>query len=167
MVTGGVAAIAYGEPRLTNDVDVVVRIEPRDADRFVAPFPESSYYVPPIETIQAEAARPAYGHFNVVDLETALRADVYCVGQDPLALWGIDHRRAVAMGDESIWLAPIEYVILQKLRYYRDSGAERHLRDIAAMRRISGDQIDEATLETWLEQLELRAEWKQALRSTN
>ncbi|MEJ7809772.1 MAG: hypothetical protein WKG32_05070 [Gemmatimonadaceae bacterium] len=26
MVTGAVAAIAYGEPRMTNDVDVVVRL---------------------------------------------------------------------------------------------------------------------------------------------
>lgn len=33
MVTGGVAAIVYGEPRLTNDVDIVVRLAPADARR--------------------------------------------------------------------------------------------------------------------------------------
>ena len=33
MVTGGLAAIIYGEPRLTNDVDVVADIGPRDAVR--------------------------------------------------------------------------------------------------------------------------------------
>jgi len=37
MVTGGVAAIVYGEPRLTNDVDIVVRLTPAmRADIYVA-----------------------------------------------------------------------------------------------------------------------------------
>jgi hypothetical protein len=34
MVTGPVAAMAYGEPRLTNDVDVVIALKPQDAKRF-------------------------------------------------------------------------------------------------------------------------------------
>lgn len=33
MVTGGLAAILYGEPRLTNDVDLVIRLAPSDAAR--------------------------------------------------------------------------------------------------------------------------------------
>ena len=31
MVTGGLAAVIYGHPRLTLDGDLVVRLEPRDA----------------------------------------------------------------------------------------------------------------------------------------
>ena len=30
MVTGAVAAIAYGEPRMTNDVDIVIRLDAGD-----------------------------------------------------------------------------------------------------------------------------------------
>jgi hypothetical protein len=37
MVTGGLAAIIYGEPRLTNDVDIVLRLEPAQAERLAAP----------------------------------------------------------------------------------------------------------------------------------
>ena len=33
MVTGSVAAIYYGEPRMTNDVDIVVFLRPEDALR--------------------------------------------------------------------------------------------------------------------------------------
>ena len=43
MVTGGVAAIVYGEPRLTNDVDVVLQMVPDDVDRFREAFPEGEY----------------------------------------------------------------------------------------------------------------------------
>src|SRR5687767_4512826 len=87
MVTGGLAAIVYGEPRLTNDVDVVVQLSPTDPRRLSLAFAASEYYVPPIETIEAEAARQMFGHFNSVHIESALRADVYCVGDDEFGAW--------------------------------------------------------------------------------
>jgi len=66
------------------------------------------------------------------------------------------------MAAETVWVAPIEYVILMKLVYFRDGGSERHLRDISAMLRISGEAIDQAALESWLERLSLRSEWTRA-----
>ena len=160
MVTGGLAAIIYGEPRLTNDVDIVLQIAPGDAERLAAAFPSADYYVPPIETIREEAARPTHGHFNILDLETSLRADVYCVGNDALGAWALARRRAVPIAGGAVWVAPPEYVILLKLRYYRESGSDRHLRDIAAMRRISGDLIDQPALDGWIGRLGLDAEWR-------
>lgn len=163
MVTGGLAAIIYGEPRLTNDVDLVLQLRPADAERLTAAYPTERYYVPPVETIREEAGRPAHGHFNILDLETSLRADVYCLGDDALGVWAMARRRAVPVGDGTVWLAPLEYVIVLKLRYYKDGGSERHLRDVAAMRRISGDLIDEPALDGWLARLGLEREWRKAL----
>ena len=162
MVTGGLAAIVYGEPRLTNDVDLVVQLSQLDTRRFREAFDSSDYYVPPLETIEAEAARGAFGHFNVVHIESALRADIYCVGDDEFGAWAFHHRRSIELGNESVWLAPLEYVIAQKLRYFREFGQDRHLRDIAAIRRISGDLIDEAALGEWITQFGLHAEWDKA-----
>jgi hypothetical protein len=165
MVTGGLAAIIYGEPRLTNDVDVVLALEPAGARQLAKEFPAPAYYLPPIETLEHEAARPAHGHFNILELESALRADVYCLGQDSLGAWGMARRRDVPLAGESIWVAPIEYVILLKLQYFRQSGSDRHLRDIAAMRRISGDLIDTNVLQPWIDSLGLGPEWEQALKA--
>lgn len=167
MVTGGLAAIVYGEPRLTNDVDVVLELQPGDVDRLAAAFDPSRYYVPPIETMQEEAARPTGGHFNILDLETSLRADVYCLGGDVLGAWAMTRRREIPIREDSIWVAPIEYVILQKLRYYRESGADRHLRDIWAMRRISGDMIEQPALEHWIRRLGLGPEWNHVLSGSD
>lgn len=163
MVTGGLAAIIYGEPRLTNDVDVVLQLRPSDTGRLVAAYPTSTYYLPPLETIREESARPAHGHFNILDLTTALRADIYCAGDDPLAAWGLARRRGVTLGEGEIWVAPIEYVILLKLRYFRESRSDRHLRDIATMRRLSGELIDQNALDDWIERLGLGPEWRMAL----
>jgi hypothetical protein len=164
MVTGGLAAIVYGEPRLTNDVDVVVQLLPTDPRRLSQAFDASEYYVPPIETIEAEAARQMFGHFNIVHIESALRADVYCVGDDEFGAWAFRHRRSIEIGDDWVWLAPMEYVIVQKLRYFRESGQDRHLRDIAAMRRISGELIDRNTINDWVVRLALQAEWEKVLQ---
>jgi len=162
MVTGGLAAIIYGEPRLTNDVDIVLALERDEADRLVAAFPTPEYYAPPAEVVRDEAARPQWGHFNLLHVETALRADVYALGDDALGRWGMARRWAAPMAAETVWVAPIEYVILMKLVYFRDGGSERHLRDISAMLRISGEAIDQAALESWLERLSLRSEWTRA-----
>jgi hypothetical protein len=162
MVTGGLAAIIYGDPRLTNDVDVVLQIVPGDAEALVAAFPSEKYYVPPLETIREEAGRASNGHFNIIDLETVLRADVYCLGDDLLGRWAMARRGAVPIADGVVWLAPPEYVILLKLRYYREGGSDRHLRDIASMLRISGELLDRGALDGWIGRLGLEVEWRKA-----
>jgi hypothetical protein len=72
MVSGGVAAILYGEPRLTQDIDVVVAMLPRDAMRFARQFPDTDFYCPPVEVIAQETERDAFGHFNVLHLEVPI-----------------------------------------------------------------------------------------------
>jgi len=41
------------------------RLHSHDAERLIATFPPEVFYVPPLETIQAEVARPEHGHFNM------------------------------------------------------------------------------------------------------
>lgn len=106
MITDGVAAILYGEPRLTQDIDLVVALRPQDASSFSAQFPDAEFYCPPAEVIANEAAREAFGHFNVLHLETDARADVYLAGNDALAHRGLAtrlERDADALGVAAQW----------------------------------------------------------------
>ena len=64
--------------------------------------------------------------------------------------------------DDEVCLAPIEAVILSKLRYHQMGKSDRHLRDIHQMLRISGDLVDRPELERWAARLGVEAEWKQA-----
>lgn len=160
MVTGAVAAIAYGEPRMTNDVDVVIRLEEDEAARLIAAFASNAYYVPPLEVIDEERRRPRHGHFNIIHHDTALRADIYLAGDDPLHEWAMARRTAVPIGEDEIWFAPLEYVIVRKLEYFNESGSDRHLRDIAGMVRVSGKQIDHDALQRWITERELGTAWQ-------
>jgi hypothetical protein len=45
MVVGSFASIAYGEPRLTNDIDIVVQLNFEQADLLCNAFPDPEFYV--------------------------------------------------------------------------------------------------------------------------
>jgi hypothetical protein len=162
MITGAAAAIAYGEPRMTNDVDLVVRPGPDAAALLHHAFSEADYYVPPIEAIEEEIRREHSGHFNIIHNDTALRADIYLAGTDPLHAWAFGRRRSERVEGGTLWLAPIEYVIVRKLEYYSLSQSDRHLRDVSAMVRISGQDIDMAWLDTLIGDRGLRDLWQRA-----
>jgi hypothetical protein len=167
MVTGGVAAIAYGEPRLTNDVDFVIRGTGRDAPLLAAQFSAEEYYLPPREAMERELDRPDHGHFNIIHNATGLRADIYVAGSDSLHAWGLERRHAETIGNEQIWFAPIEYVVIRKLEYYMQAGSSRHLRDIQAMMRVSGDSVDLGMMVSMVQARGLQAAWEEARQPDN
>jgi hypothetical protein len=161
MVTGALAAGMYGDARLTNDIDLVVRLSEDEAIRLQATFDIAEFYVPPLEVIQIERQRPLHGHFNLIHYDSAFRADVYLVGTDPLHHWALHGRRQVMFDGEPVWTAPPEYVILRKLQYRRDGGSDKHVQDIRAMLRTLGDRLDRETLHAAVRQLGLEEEWAQ------
>jgi hypothetical protein len=161
MVTGSVASSSYGEPRFTNDIDLIVAIPAPRAARLVAAFPLSQFYCPPEETLRAEIARGADGQFNLVHHATGFKADIYVAGSDELSSWAFDHvRRIEAVSGRFLHLAPPEYVILGKLRFFSEGGGERHLRDIRAMLEVDPSAIDQDFLRAWIKKLGLSAAWE-------
>jgi hypothetical protein len=154
--------VVYGEPRFTRDIDLVIALSPGDARRFGAAWPAAEFYVPPVEVIEEEARRPAHGHFNVSHHETAMRADIYLPGDDPLNAWALTHTVMRRVDEDEVRMAPIEAVILSKLRYYKEGKSDRHLRDIHRMLAVSGDLLNRAELERWAARLGVECEWRAA-----
>ena len=163
MITGSVASIVYGEPRMTHDIDLVMELEYEDAESFAKAFPIEKFYCPPTEVIKVELGRSFRGHFNLIHHETGFKADVYLRGKDPLHEWALNNRKKIEIGGEYFWVAPVEYVILRKLEYYREGKSEKHLRDIKGILSISAADIDFEELEKRVESLGLSKEWHVAL----
>jgi hypothetical protein len=161
MATGSVAAILYGEPRLTHDVDFVLFLRQEDITRFKEVFPSPSFYVPPEDVIATEIAREQRGHFHAIHGDTGFKADFYTTGRDELHGWAFRHLRQIEYLGETVAIAPPEYVIVRKLEYYREGGSEKHLRDIRSMLAVSGEQLDRTTLDEWITRRGLSSEWRQ------
>ena len=162
MITGAVAGIFYGEPRLTNDMDLVIDLKVDEIDRLCAAFPIEEFYCPPIEVIRLEIERPQRGHFNLIHHQTGFKADVYTAGRNELHEWALGNRKSVEIEGETFWMAPPEYVILRKLEYYEEGGSEKHLRDIAGIIEISSAEVDFKSLKEKIDAMHLNREWQAA-----
>ncbi len=160
MVTGSAAAMIYGEPRLTNGVDIVVVLDRECAATMVEAFPIAEFYCPPQEVICVEAAREQRGHFNVIHHETGFKADIYLSGRDSLHAWGLANTKRVVMGEDMVTIAPPEYVIVRKLEYFREGGSEKHLRDIRAILHNSSDAIRHSDLDRFIAERGLGDIWR-------
>jgi hypothetical protein len=99
MVTGATAAILYGQPRVTNDLDVVLSLNDEGLTGFLRAFPETEFYVPPETVIRTERARNQRGHFNLIHHESGYKADIYLTGADPLHAWAMPLRRILRWND--------------------------------------------------------------------
>jgi hypothetical protein len=160
IVSGSIAAILYGEPRLTHDVDFVVFLRSEDIQRLQEAFPSPAFYVPPADVIAGEVAREQRGHFNLINSDTGFKADFYTSGRDELHAWAFRNSRRLEYRGEAVVVAPPEYVIIRKLEYYREGGSEKHLRDIRSMLAVSGDQLERPELDDWIKRRGLAAEWQ-------
>jgi len=158
MITGATAAIIYGQPRLTNDIDIVLVLGDEQVLSLIAAFPDSEFYVPPESVIRVERARSLRGHFNILHYASGYKADIYLAGDDPLHLWALPLRREIEWNDGLLLhVAPPEYVIVRKLEYFREGGSSKHPTDVRAI--LATTSVDLDAVEHWVEHLGLAAQW--------
>ena len=164
MVSGSVAAMNYGEPRLTNDVDLILALTVESLSSLELAFSDDHYYRAPREVLLTEIGRSQRGHTNIIHHETGFRADIYFRAHDPLHAWAWPRRNRFAITEDlQAWFAPPEYVILRKLEYYKEGMSEKHLNDI---RNILSQETyhhltTSADIADWSTRLGLKALWHQ------
>jgi hypothetical protein len=161
MVVGSYASGAYGEPRFTQDIDIVVDLQAADVDRLCAIFPPGEFYVSHEAALAAVQQR---GQFNVIHQDTANKIDFMIARKDP---WGVEQLkrrvRVKLLPKQEGFAARPEDIIISKLIYYQEGGSEKHLRDITGMFMVSGRQIDRHYIDRWVQQLGLTADWNAVL----
>ncbi len=167
MTTGSVGAMLFGRPRMTHDIDLVLNLSIQNSFQMERFYPAGLFYCPPIESIRTEIAREVRGHFNIIHLPTGFKADFYPVGGDEFIGWGLQHRKKMKLGEAEVMVAPPEYIIIQKLRYFQEGGSAKHLADIASMLEISGGQISTEILQQYIYKFNLENEWKQVAHQQN
>ena len=157
LVTGSVAAMAYGEPRLTNDIDIVAAIDESHVERLMASFPADEFY------ISADMIREAIhrqGQFNIIHPASGIKIDVIIKQDTPFdnSRFSRVHRIHPAESYQAAFAAP-EDVIIKKMEYYKAGGSEKHLRDIAGILKIGGESVDLDYITEWSKRLHLVDVW--------
>ncbi|HEV8580734.1 MAG TPA: hypothetical protein VGX68_16840 [Thermoanaerobaculia bacterium] len=163
-VTGSMATIFFGEPRFTNDIDIVVDLPVSKIPEFCSAFPAPEYYLSE-ETVRRAVSRR--GQFNIIRPSSGLKVDIMVPADSPFNRSRFARAtRVKPQPDVDAIFSSAEDVIVKKLEAYREGGSEKHLRDIAGVLRISGSHLDRAYISEWAERLGVTDIWRQVLRRT-
>ena len=159
MLVGSFASTYHGDPRTTNDIDLVIDCDRAPLDRFVAQLDPDQYYV------SREAADEAWrfrGQFNVVILDSGWKIDLLIRKDRRFSLEEFTRRQPAEIAGTRVWLASAEDTVIAKLEWALEGGSERQLRDVVGVLEARTDEFDLAYVERWVRELGLEALWKRA-----
>lgn len=147
-VGGSWASTSYGEPRFTNDVDILADLTADNLAGFLAALP-GSFFADSDEAGNAiRGGRP----FNIIYMPMAFKFDLFpaaafALGSQELdrALWLTDS----GLSEEAVPFVTPEDILLAKLNWFRAGGeaSEVQWRDIEGIVRGRGDRLDREYLE--------------------
>ena len=152
LVTGGMAVLVWGRPRFTADIDIVVEIKPSDVGGLVNALKalgKAGY-------IDEDAATETVvngGEFNFIDGTTGVKVDFWVSDNGDFDLSRFERCSTKEILGQKIFFTSPEDLILSKLKWFKESGSNRHLEDAESVLKISGEDLDMEHLKKWAEKL--------------
>ncbi len=154
-IGGSWASTTHGEPRQTNDIDLIAAFSEPSLNLFLDSLGEGYYY----DRETAQQARRAARPFNVIHQKLAFKFDIFTV-DDEYGAVELDRRQYVTVGtldQEPVPVVSAEDIIIAKLRWYRDGGevSQQQWRDVLGVFRMENRRLDEPYLNEWTRKLGL------------
>ena len=159
MIAGSFASTYHGEPRTTQDIDIVIDGSMKALEAFVSSLDTESYYC---DLDAAVDAHKRHGQFNLVDMQSGWKIDFIVRKDRAFSIAEFGRRQSANLLGCDVFVATAEDTIIAKLDWARHSGSERQLRDVASILAVSGDQLDQDYIEKWITSLGLQSLWNRA-----
>jgi hypothetical protein len=162
MIGGAVAAWAWGEPRSTLDLDLVVDVPLEAVDRLSEELEKRDMLVPAEiirdNILESRSDLP----INAIHMYSGYKADLYPLREgDELRTSALQRRQKIDMGEPfgELYLHSPEDLIIYKLDYYSLGQQTKHLRDITSIVMTLGDELDFDYIENWVNKKGLTSLW--------
>lgn len=168
LIGGAIAAWAWGEPRATQDLDMVVNIPIEAIGKLSMELEKRDMLVPPEIILDNLLEEQADIPINPIHLYSGYKADLYPVrAGDELRRSAFERKQQVDFGPPlgEVYIHSPEDLILYKLIYFSISRQSKHARDIAAILRANRDQLEIDYIENWVNRLGLKIIWDELRKS--
>jgi len=162
MIGGAVATWAWGEPRATLDLDVVVNIPFEAVSQLSKEFEKRHMLVPADIILDNILENRADLPINAIHTQSGYKADLYPLREgDDLRASAFERRQIIDFGKPlgEVFLHSPEDLIIYKLWFYSLSRQTKHLRDITSIVMTVGDQLEYKYIENWVEKKGLTSLW--------
>lgn len=153
-VTGGVAAIAYGDPRTTRDVDIVIQIPQATVLDLQATLEQAGFYVAGVDDVVAGRMKT----IQITQIETISRADLMLSDDSAYAQSQFARRRQYSFPNENetaVYLASPEDLVISKLRWGLRTESEKQQRDVLAILKVQQSNLDYQYIHHWAAKFDL------------
>ena len=164
LIGGAIAGWAWGEPRATQDLDLVVDIPVEAVNRLSDELKARDMLVPAEIILDALTEDRADVPINAIHLYSGLKADLYPLrAGDELRQEAFQRRLQVDFGPPigNVYVHSPEDLILYKLLFFSINRQPKHVRDITSILRAKQGQLDMALLLRWVERLGLSRIWEE------
>jgi hypothetical protein len=150
MIVGSLASTFHGEPRATQDVDIVIDPQPDQLAVLLRSFDAERFYVG-----DGQQALTSRSMFNVIEIAGGWKIDFIVRKDRPFSTTELSRRIDAEVLGIHLSMATAEDTIVAKLEWAATSGSDRQLADAAAVIAVSGDILDWSHLRRWAESLGL------------
>ena len=156
-IWGGMAVVMYGEPRFTQDMDILLSPQKFPVKPFVQRLESTHYHV---DEQAVQNAVLLGGFFNVIHLHYHIKTDFYVPVEPELKVMMAE--RQYEAFDEMRQAAYVSAtsLVIAKLRAYENSQSTRHLDDIAGLIRIRGHKLDGVRIEVAAANMGVLGVWR-------
>jgi hypothetical protein len=167
MVGGAVAVWPWGEPRSTQDIDIVIHLGIDQIDALSKELEKAEIYLPP--DIIRENLKETRGDLpiNAIHGASGYKAEMFLMREDDeLRKIAFERRVKVDFGSEigEVFIHSPEDLIIYKMLYYSLSQQTKHIRDIGSIIKIRGDKLDFEYIQKWAIEKQLAAIWLEIQR---
>jgi hypothetical protein len=164
MIGGAIAEWAWGEPRATQDLDIVINLPIKAIGRFSKELEKRKMLVPADIILDTLVEHRADAPLNAIHMYSGFKADFYLMRNgDQLRKSAFERRVKVDYGPPigKVYVHSAEDLILYKLMYLGLSGQPKHARDIAAILRARRNQLNLGYIEEWVNRLGFGSVWNE------
>ncbi len=169
LIGGALATWAWGEPRTTRDVDLVVEIHRGTAEPLSRALKNRGIHLPADIILATLNDDRGDLPLNAIHSHSGYKADLYLLREgDPFRAEAFRRRILIDLGPElgELYLHIPEDLIVNKLYYYSLSQQTKHLRDITVIVENLGEELDEVYIQRWAGKKGLQILWENLRRST-
>ena len=166
LIGGAIAEWAWGEPRATQDLDLVVKIPMKSINKLSKELEKRDMLIPAEIILDTILDNRADIPINAIHMHSGLKADLYPVREgDELRQSAFRRREKVDYGPPigRVYIHSPEDLIIYKLMYFGLSQQSKHSRDIAAILKSRKNELDMNYIEQWAIRLGLISLWKEML----